>query len=40
VLADHYGEIAGGIEENLVTAHAEDRFERNRFAMTGYFRKS
>ena len=35
VLADDNGEVAGGIEENLVTTYAENGFQRNGFAMTG-----
>ena len=39
VLADDDGEVAGGVEEDLVAADTEDGFQRDRFAMTGQFRK-
>ncbi len=35
VFADDDGEVAGGVEEDLVAADSEDGFQRNRFAMTG-----
>jgi hypothetical protein len=39
VFADNDGEVAGGVKENLVAAYSNQRFHRNRFAMTGHFRK-
>jgi hypothetical protein len=35
VFADDNGEVAGGVEEDLVTADAGDGFEGNWFAMAG-----
>jgi hypothetical protein len=35
VLADHDGEVAGGIKEYLVAADSEDRFQRNGLTMAG-----
>jgi hypothetical protein len=39
VFANDDGEVTGGVKKYLVAAYSEDRFHRNRFAMTGNFRK-
>ena len=39
VFADNNGQVAGGIKKDLIAAHSEDGFHRNRFAMTGQFGK-
>jgi hypothetical protein len=35
MFADNDSEVACGVEEDLVAAHSEGGFHRNRFAMTG-----
>src|SRR4051812_6805910 len=40
VFADDDGEVTGGVEKDLVSADAVDRFEGDWFAVTGQFRKS
>jgi hypothetical protein len=35
VFADHDGEVAGGVEEDLVAADADDGFEGDWFAVAG-----
>ena len=35
VFADHDGEVAGGIKEDLVSADADDGFEGDWFAVAG-----
>ena len=40
VFADDDGQVAGGIKKDLIAAHSEDGFQRDRFAMTGQCRES
>jgi hypothetical protein len=35
VFAYHDGEVAGGVEEDLIAADADDGFKGYRFAMAG-----
>ena len=39
VFADNYGEVARGIEKDLIAADSMDGFERDWLAMSGQFRK-
>ena len=39
VLTDYHHQVAGGIKEDLIAAHAQARLQRKGFAMMGQHRK-